>query len=782
MANGTPDPAQLQLINQLQAQYMDSLNQQIKAQQEILALQGKETNAYSQALARLQAVTKERQELIRLYQSGSAILQKEAEHIEAILNNTQRRLSMTSEEVAKLQQKLQLITQIQGVSEATRTQQARLLSVQIQSTIELGKQAAAFQGLASKLGGLVGIGTNFNQTVLGGMANAVGGIAHQLQNIVSSYQGIGSIAGPSVAVANKAMGFWASATEQLMVIQDGLRAKFFASTGAADRFGSSVIQTSTALKNLGLDTRAAGAAQTELYNNMTMFKGASPSARTELALFASKMSEAGVDVRSTTSYMQTMTQTLGMGRQQAIQATSSFVNMAQSLQLNVNSALQQANQLLPQLAKYGSRATTVLAGLAAQSRSSGLAMTTLFGIAARFDTFEGAANAVARLNGILGGPYLNSIQMVYASEEKRLSLLHQTLQASGRSWESLSRFERQAFATAAGFKSVGDAGNFFRNSLSAATAEMEKARAKEERLEEVSRRTKDMADRLRLSFMTLATSMEPLLNLTIRLVDGFARFAATAQGQTVLQVMALTGVFVKLHSTLSAVTVALIGLRAASGPVNAALTMLSMGGVGLLYHNMVEKKSSPNLINATQILASGLQQVGGDASSASGMISRSQLIPQLSSLAGAMKNVGSATKNFVFGMQVSGYEEVMRATERLAEVGPAARQTVGTFSQMVNTTKAVDSSDSLRTREISRAAEDYAKATIHLKQEGSDSIIRYMIESKKSGGTGGGGGSARPQKIYNQPINFQTGHRTLASAVLNIIEDQGNIKVSPGAG
>jgi|6_EtaG_2_1085325.scaffolds.fasta_scaffold00770_6 hypothetical protein len=780
MTEGTPDPAQLAQVNQLQAEYMKGLKDQIEAQQKILELQGKETSAYSAALARLQAITKERQELIRLYQSGATVLGEEAQRIQAMLDYDKERGRLTQEEVANLQRKLGIIQQISGMSESIRAQQARLLSSQVQSTIELGKQQAAFQGLASKLGGLVGIGTNFNQTVLGGMANAVGGIAGQLANILGSYRSIGSLAGPSVAVANKAMGFWASATEQLMVTQDGLRAKFMSATGASERFGSSVIQSSTALQKLALDARAAGAAATALYNGMTMFKGASESARTELTVFAAKLSEAGVDVRSTTSYLQTMTQTLGMGRQQAIQATSSFVNLAQSLQLNVNAALQQANQLMPQLAKYGQRATTVLAGLAAQSRASGLAMDTLFGVAAKFDTFESAANAVGRLNGILGGPYLNSIQMVYASEEKRLSLLHQTLQASGRSWDSLKRFERQAFATAAGFKSVGDAGNFFRNSLSNATTEMNKARVQQEKLENAGRRMKPIADRLRLSFMTLATSMEPLLNKLIGLIDGFARFAATTEGQTVMKTMMAVGAFVKLTTTINAVAMAMRAMALGAVGLNGGLMALAVGGIAMLYHNMVEKRSSPNLVEGTQRLAGGLQQLGGAAASASANISRSGLIPQLSSLASTMKSVGSATKNLVFGMEVSGYEDVMRATERLAEVGPAARATVGTFSQMVHTTKTVDASDSLRAREISRAAENYAKASIRVHQEGSNSIIRYMIEAKREGGGGGGGGGGQPQKVYNQPINFNVGDRAFASHVLNIVNDQGNVKISPG--
>jgi len=105
---------------------------------------------------------------------------------------------------------------------------------------------------------------------------------------------------------------------------------------------------------------------------------------------------------------------------------------------------------------------------------------------------------------------------------------------------------------------------------------------------------------------------------------------------------------------------------------------------------------------------------------------------------------------------------------------------VGTFSQMVHTTKTVDASDSLRAREISRAAENYAKASIRVHQEGSNSIIRYMIEAKREGGGGGGGGGGQPQKVYNQPINFNVGDRAFASHVLNIVNDQGNVKISPG--
>ena len=88
-------------------------------------------------------------------------------------------------------------------------------------------------------------------------------------------------------------------------------------------------------------------------------------------------------------------------------------------------------------------------------------MQALVDVASQFDTFEGAATAVGRLNGMLGGPYLNSIEMVYATEEERLKTMQQAMQASGRQFKDLSRYEKKAVAAAAGFKSVGDAMFFF---------------------------------------------------------------------------------------------------------------------------------------------------------------------------------------------------------------------------------------------------------------------------------------------------------------------------------
>ena len=71
----------------------------------------------------------------------------------------------------------------------------------------------------------------------------------------------------------------------------------------------------------------------------------------------------------------------------------------------------------PALAGYGKEAMKVFKGLAAQSKKTGLSMNELLGVTEQFDSFDTAASAAGNLNSILGGQYLDSMQLVTAETE-----------------------------------------------------------------------------------------------------------------------------------------------------------------------------------------------------------------------------------------------------------------------------------------------------------------------------------------------------------------------------
>ena len=802
MANLTPE--QQAQLNKLQEAFNLALEETIKKQAEAAAELGKQQTLLQKGLSQQQTIVQSRQNMIALLQSEAEVLREQVAKIDEKIAKTKASAEYSQSEVNTLEQKKAQLNLILSSHDAVKRSMREQLVLQNQSTTKLAEQAAAFSNMTSKIAGAAGLGTTFNQTVMGGIANSVGGIAFQLNSIISSLDQGASKFGMFKAAAIGMAGPVASATEQLLVAQDALRAQFVRSTGASERLNGSLMGASRQLKELGLDFRSAGAAQAELYNNMLAFKGATEGARTELTVFAAKMTEAGVDTRGTVSALEFFTNNMRMSSAAAQRATSGLVNMAQALNMNVNSAISQFNALAPTLAAHGNQMNSVFTQLAAQSRATNIAMQDLVSVAGQFDTFEGSANAVGRLNGILGGPYLNSIKMVYATESQRMAQLHQSLQLSGRSFESLSRYERKALTAAAGFRSVGEAQKFFNSSLNQFQAEATRAAARQADLVELGQRTKTMGENLRLAMMKLAVSMEPLIGRITGIINGLSTFLGSTAGQTIAQLGLIAAGIIKVTSAAKALTAAFTAMRMSSV---ALLGPIGLVAAGIYYlTDALTEENSPPAFQLPSIFASGLQSMGAASdtaavglsklrSSAGGLTSFSNkvnqaagsirnlasggAIQQLGALGSAMKSVEGATRGFVFGMQVSGFENVVRAADKLKEIGPEAAQTVNMFSNMVRTTANVEAADATHAVQIARAAEDYAKASVNVQMAGAQAITNMMVSTGAGGGGGGGMRIQPPQKVINQPINFNAGGRALAQTVLQIIQENGDVRVAP---
>ena len=118
----------------------------------------------------------------------------------------------------------------------------------------------------------------------------------------------------------------------------------------------------------------------------------------------------------------------------------------------------------PKLAAYGKKAEGVFRKLAAQSKATGAEMSSLLNVAGKFDTFKDAAGTTAQLNALLG-TQLNSVDMLTASEGERIEMMKQSIESSGKSWDSMDRFERKALAGAVGMTDLAEAGKIFGTSL-----------------------------------------------------------------------------------------------------------------------------------------------------------------------------------------------------------------------------------------------------------------------------------------------------------------------------
>ena len=405
----------------------------------------------------------------------------------------------------------------------------------------LDEEVDSLKRSTAELTRFFGIGASFNQTILGNMVKGFSSLSMIIANSEKDFEKMAIAA--SEGFADAGLGFLVARAEEVMSAQDAMIANFRKQTTASDETASAVLAASNELMQLGLNFESAGEAGAALYNTTTAFRTATRETQIQTASFVGQLVELGISADTVADNMQLMTMGMGMTLEEAALTTDELRKFANSIDVNINQAMEDFGKHMEELVAHGSSATEVFKGLQVQARLTGISMDGLMRVAGQFDTFTGAAEAVGKLNGILGGSYLNSIDMVYATEEERLELMHQSLALSGRSFNELSRYEKKALSAAAGFESVGEAQRFFNSQLDDPAAI--EASERQETLADQARDMKPIFERLQMAMNKFALSMEPVINAVISLVEGIA---SLGKGNLafIMGTVASFAVFVKL--------------------------------------------------------------------------------------------------------------------------------------------------------------------------------------------------------------------------------------------
>jgi hypothetical protein len=160
--------------------------------------------------------------------------------------------------------------------------------------------------------------------------------------------------------------------------------------------------------------------------------------------------------------------------------------------------------------RCGEDVQVVFEEMAVASQALGTDLGTLIELTEKFKTFDSAAQSVGRLNAILGGPFLNSIDMLNASYEdpiEGIKMLRDGFDQAGVSVEDLSGAELEAFASALGL-SVSKT----RELLGKSNEDLEIQRMNQEELAEAAAATQKIMDRLGSAFRSVLIEAKPLID------------------------------------------------------------------------------------------------------------------------------------------------------------------------------------------------------------------------------------------------------------------------------
>ena len=227
-----------------------------------------------------------------------------------------------------------------------------------------------------------------------------------------------------------------------------LNKQFVQATGLSSGFGSEIknLQRELVLTN-GILIKESSAAVNALNENFVDFTEISSGARNELVDLTARLGRLGVDSSTTATLVSNLTKSLGKSTGSSAKLTKSLTKFSRAIGVGPNKMLGNLNKNFDLLAKFGEKkGVEVFKKLTMTAKATGVEFEKLIGITKAFDTFEGAAKSAGELNFLLGGPLLNSTELLMASEEERVQMVQDALASTGRSFEELGRFEKEAIA------------------------------------------------------------------------------------------------------------------------------------------------------------------------------------------------------------------------------------------------------------------------------------------------------------------------------------------------
>ena len=162
----------------------------------------------------------------------------------------------------------------------------------------------------------------------------------------------------------------------------------------------------------------------------------------------------GVQQNGTAQNFENMTRGMGMTDEAALKVFPNMVAMAAEMGMEANELNQQFTSNSERFALFGDQGVHHFRRLAAESRNSGVSMEGMLGVVGKFDTFTGAADQVQSLNALLGGTYLDTIDMMMTVDDtEKLMKIRDAVEAAGYTQEKIAamgpiqaKFFRQSMA------------------------------------------------------------------------------------------------------------------------------------------------------------------------------------------------------------------------------------------------------------------------------------------------------------------------------------------------
>lgn len=398
---------------------------------------------------------------------------------------------------------------LKGEQEGIKKQREELDAL-IKST---DKYEGSAEGVAGALQTLTGVSKSFNTTLTGQVAGLFKS-GEQMEkfgeSLVETYT-FSNIAEASLQKLGQTALF--GLRNMFSELEEG-RTSFVKATGASQELTAAVMESSKEFRQYGVSVADAGAAQAQLMATFpTRELG---DVTTEVAAQFALWQKSGVAIGDSINSYETLRRAFNMTNEDTIGLQKNIMALGDEIGMGGPKMIQSFAEAAPRLAIHGSNMEKVFKNLASSSSQLGLEVNDVLALAEGFQTFEGSAQAAGRLNSILGGGFIDNIQLMSASFEdpaKAAGMIKDAFQSAGQSVESLGPAGVKAAAAAAGFSDVAKFTRFLNGEIDAAEMAADEELTMQKNMMDAAVGTQDILQQFSDAFQSFFNSalMDPLM-------------------------------------------------------------------------------------------------------------------------------------------------------------------------------------------------------------------------------------------------------------------------------
>jgi sugar-specific transcriptional regulator TrmB len=498
----------------------------------------------------LKRVTQEKQRMLQLERDELILKGKNAEADEKLIEIAEEKIKLFTSLAAaadKTSDEYQdLVKQQKDLIEATRKYQIEIAKVNKEIAAGEAKRGILSNTILKTSGAF-----NSLTQVIPTSRNELKGFTKDLFTLETSATGV-------LAVFQKLI----SNSLDFALSVDKQNAAFKRATGAGNEFQGVISGAGLAYLEYGINAENAGKSAEALFSGFRDFTNLNEDQQENLVKTTAILEKFGVSSQTTSKILDQATKSLYMNTQEAETLTREAEALARSIGKPISEVASDLASAGPKLAFYGKQMFDVFAQLERQSKATGLSVDSLLGLVGeKFDTFEGAGQAVGRLNAILGGPYLNSIDMLNATEAERLEMIKQAIDANGVQFDQLNKFEQKAFANA-----LGTDVDTLRRSLNELDPEVQLQAMSQEELAKRAGDARDVMSKFTDAINSLVIAADPLITNLSKALNLFAEMIGKIKNNKIVM-FALVGVVGALGLVLKRAVANRVGIDALAASI-----------------------------------------------------------------------------------------------------------------------------------------------------------------------------------------------------------------------